>query len=41
VYPIAVLAGTSNKAVAQAFVDAVTSDEGQATLQSFGFLPPQ
>jgi molybdate transport system substrate-binding protein len=41
VYPIAVLAGTGEKEVAPAFVDAVTSDAGRATLQSFGFLPPR
>jgi molybdate transport system substrate-binding protein len=41
VYPIAVLAGTGEQEVASAFVDAVTSDAGRATLQSFGFLPPR
>jgi molybdate transport system substrate-binding protein len=39
-YPIAVLTGTSDKETAQAFVDYVMSSAGQATLQSFGFLPP-
>lgn len=38
-YPIATLAGSGDDA--QAFVDAVLSSAGQATLAKFGFLPPQ
>jgi molybdate transport system substrate-binding protein len=41
VYPIALLARTGDKEAAPAFVAAVTADDGQATLQSFGFLPPR
>jgi molybdate transport system substrate-binding protein len=39
-YPIATLEASGNKETSQAFIDYVMSDEGQATLQSFGFLPP-
>lgn len=39
-YPIVVVADSGNEAVAQAFVDAVTSDGGQATLEEYGFLKP-
>ncbi len=39
-YPIATLSATTNAATAQAFVDFVMSVKGQATLRSFGFLPP-
>jgi molybdate transport system substrate-binding protein len=39
-YPIATLASSGNEATSQAFIDYVTSSKGQATLQSFGFLPP-
>ncbi len=39
-YPIAVVNGSSNGAVAQAFVDYVTGVAGQTTLHDFGFLPP-
>lgn len=39
-YPIAVLKNAPNPAVGQAFVDYVRSAPGQATLASFGFLPP-
>jgi molybdate transport system substrate-binding protein len=39
-YPIATLAGSANQAVSRAFIDYVTSSKGQATLKSFGFLPP-
>ena len=39
-YPIAVVSGTSNSALAQAFVAYVTGPAGQATLKTFGFLPP-
>ncbi|HMC08615.1 MAG TPA: molybdate ABC transporter substrate-binding protein [Actinomycetota bacterium] len=40
VYPIGVLKNAANPAVAQAFVAYVLSPPGQATLGSFGFLPP-
>ncbi len=40
VYPIGVLKNSPNQAVAQAFVGYVKSPAGQATLASFGFLPP-
>ena len=40
-YPIAVLKGTSDAPVAQAFEDYVLSPAGQATLQEFGFLAPR
>lgn len=36
-YPIATLAGASNPATARAFVEFVTSEEGEATLRRFGF----
>lgn len=39
-YPIATLKPSTNKAVSQAFIDYVMSGKGQATLKSFGFLPP-
>jgi molybdate transport system substrate-binding protein len=39
-YPIATLQASANKATSQAFIDSVTSSKGQATLKSFGFLPP-
>jgi molybdate transport system substrate-binding protein len=39
-YPIATLAASANKGTAQAFIDYVLSSTGQATLESFGFLPP-
>ena len=39
-YPIAVVTGTANGDAAQAFVDYVTGPQGQATLKTFGFLPP-
>jgi len=39
-YPIAVVTGTANGDAAQAFVDYVTGSRGQATLSTFGFLPP-
>jgi molybdate transport system substrate-binding protein len=39
-YPIATLTASGNKETAQAFIDYVTSSKGQATLRSFGFLPP-
>lgn len=39
-YPIATLTASGNKAPSQAFIDYVMSSKGQATLRSFGFLPP-
>lgn len=39
VYPIAVLKASTNTSASTAFVDYVES-KGQATLASFGFLPP-
>jgi molybdate transport system substrate-binding protein len=39
-YPIATLKASGNKQTSRAFVDFVVSDDGQATLRSFGFLPP-
>jgi molybdate transport system substrate-binding protein len=39
-YPIAVVTGTKNAAAAQTFVAYVTGAAGQATLKTFGFLPP-
>lgn len=40
VYPIAVLKASTNKATAQAFMDFVLSDAGQATLRAAGFMAP-
>jgi molybdate transport system substrate-binding protein len=40
VYPIAVLTANTNPSASTAFVDYVESSKGQATLASFGFLPP-
>jgi molybdate transport system substrate-binding protein len=39
-YPIAVVDGSANNDLASAFVRYVSGSEGQATLRSFGFLPP-
>ena len=39
-YPIGVLKSSQNPALAQAFVAYVLSPAGQATLKSYGFLPP-
>lgn len=39
-YPIATLTGASNPAAAEAFVDFVLSDDGQAILAEFGFGRP-
>lgn len=38
-YPIAVVKGTRNEALARAFVDLIVSPRGQEVLASFGFLP--
>lgn len=40
VYPIATLKATRNADGSQAFISYVMSSRGQATLRSFGFLPP-
>jgi molybdate transport system substrate-binding protein len=40
VYPIAVLAGSAQPDEAQAFIDFVLSDAGQALLRARGFRPP-
>jgi molybdate transport system substrate-binding protein len=39
-YPIAVVDGSKSADLASAFVRYVSGSEGQATLRSFGFLPP-
>jgi molybdate transport system substrate-binding protein len=39
-YPIAVVDGSTSTNLARAFVRYVSGSEGQATLRSFGFLPP-
>ena len=39
-YPIAALADSKNAALAQQFVDFVTSDLGQAVLAAAGFAQP-
>jgi molybdate transport system substrate-binding protein len=39
VYPIAITKDAGNPAVAQAFIDFVLSDKGQATLKQDGFIP--
>jgi molybdate transport system substrate-binding protein len=39
-YPIGVLKASGNAKAAQAFVDYVQSDDGQAVLKDKGFLPP-
>ena len=39
-YPIAVINGTKQATMAQSFIDYVTGTQGQATLKTFGFLPP-
>jgi molybdate transport system substrate-binding protein len=38
-YPIVSVKGTANSSLANAFISYVLSTEGQAKLQSFGFLP--
>ena len=40
VYPIAVVAGSRQTALARAFVERVTGPEGQAVLRRLGFQPP-
>jgi len=40
VYPAAAIAARRHPALARAFVDALVSPEGQATLARLGFLPP-
>ncbi|HLW03441.1 MAG TPA: molybdate ABC transporter substrate-binding protein [Ktedonobacterales bacterium] len=40
VYPIAPIKGSKNAATAQQYVDYVLSSDGQAVMNSFGFLPP-
>jgi molybdate transport system substrate-binding protein len=39
-YPIATVKASTHQSQAQAFMDMVTSDQGQQVLKSFGFLPP-
>ncbi|MGZ4797975.1 MAG: molybdate ABC transporter substrate-binding protein [Acidimicrobiia bacterium] len=39
-YPIATLTSSGNKATSKAFIAYLMSPKGQATLRSFGFLPP-
>jgi len=41
IYPIAPLKASPNAALAEQFVQFVLSDEGQAVLARYGFLPPQ
>lgn len=38
-YPIAIVADSDNPALAQAFLDYLLSDAGQATLAAYGFVP--
>jgi molybdate transport system substrate-binding protein len=40
VYPVAVVAGTRQPALAAAFIDLLLSREGQAVLSRYGFQPP-
>ena len=40
VYPVAVVAGTHEPALAEAFIGLLRSPEGQAVLARFGFQPP-
>jgi molybdate transport system substrate-binding protein len=40
VYPVAVVAGAKQAALAQAFLDLLVSRDGQAILVRFGFQPP-
>jgi molybdate transport system substrate-binding protein len=39
-YPVAVVAGAKQAAIAQAYLDLLTSREGQTVLGRLGFLPP-
>src|SRR5215813_9251309 len=41
VYPVAVVAASKHPAVAQAFIDLLVSQDGQAVLARLGFLPPR
>lgn len=38
-FPVGVLAQSKNKEQAQAFIDVIMSDEGQAILEKYGFVP--
>jgi molybdate transport system substrate-binding protein len=38
-YPIVAVKGAKSSSLANAFISYVLSADGQATLQSFGFLP--
>jgi molybdate transport system substrate-binding protein len=40
IYPMATLTASAAPTESRAFIDYVTSSRGQATLRSFGFLPP-
>lgn len=41
VYPMAIVKGSNNAALAQKFIDYVLSADGQAVLKKYGFAPPQ
>jgi molybdate transport system substrate-binding protein len=38
-FPVGVLAQSKHKEQAQAFIDVIMSDEGQAILDKYGFVP--
>ena len=40
IYGVSVVRGSANRAAAQAFINYLLGQEGQATLKSFGFLAP-
>src|SRR5262245_54386674 len=40
IYPVAVVVASKHQAVAQAFIDLLVGQEGQAVLARYGFLPP-
>jgi molybdate transport system substrate-binding protein len=40
VYPVAVVAASKHQPIARAFIDALVSESGRATLARFGFQPP-
>ncbi|HMF83826.1 MAG TPA: substrate-binding domain-containing protein, partial [Acidimicrobiia bacterium] len=40
VYPVAVVTGAKQPALAQAFLELLVSRDGQAKLSRFGFQPP-